>query len=84
MFFVSVVLKLSPRTARGRFSQRYGQEEIQAGGCRGWAGVLEAYVSFLEYMERSHEDAKGPARGHSQESDKAGLHKRRKVLKPEV
>jgi len=58
--------------------KKFKPEDVAAGR------YVEAYVSFLEYVERIHEDAKGPARGHSQESDKAGLHKRRKVLKPEV
>ena len=36
---------------------------------------MEAYVSFLEYIERIYEAAKSPANDHSEKSRKAGLHK---------
>jgi uncharacterized protein YbjT (DUF2867 family) len=49
--------------------RKYQPDDVEAG-----REYVEAYVSFLEYVERIYEAAKSPAGGHSQESWKAGLH----------
>ena len=50
--------------------KKYNPDDVEAG-----REYVEAYVSFLEYIERIYEAAKSPANDHSEKSRKAGLHK---------
>jgi Family of unknown function (DUF6448) len=53
--------------------KKFKSDDIEAG-----REYVEAYVSFLEYIERIYEAAKSPRGGHSEESGKARLHKEEK------
>lgn len=53
--------------------KKFKPDDVEAG-----REYVEAYVSFLEFIERIYEAAKSPAGGHSEESRKAGLHKEEK------
>jgi Family of unknown function (DUF6448) len=53
--------------------KKFKPDDVEAG-----REYVEAYVSFLEYIERIYEAAKSPAGGHSEESRKAGLPKEEK------
>jgi hypothetical protein len=53
--------------------KKFKPDDVEAG-----REYVEAYVSFLEFIERIYEAAKSPAVGHSEESGKAGLHKEEK------
>jgi hypothetical protein len=53
--------------------KKFKSDDIEAG-----REYVEAYVSFLEFIERIYEAAKSPAGGHSEESGKARLHKEEK------
>lgn len=50
--------------------KKFKPDDVDAG-----REYIEAYVLFLGYVERIYEAAKSPAGGHSQEPNKAGLHK---------
>jgi len=60
---------------REKFKEVLAKKKFKPNDVEAGREYVEAYVSFLEFIERIYEAAKSPAGGHPEESRKAGLHK---------
>ncbi|HET6646006.1 MAG TPA: DUF6448 family protein [Pyrinomonadaceae bacterium] len=60
---------------RQKFEDVLAKKDYQADNVQAGREYVEAYVRFLEHVERIHESTKNPGHGHSEKSGKAALHK---------
>ena len=61
---------------RHKFEDVLAKKDYQADNVQAGREYVEAYVRFLEHVERIHDAAKNPGRGHLEEFGKSGMHKK--------
>lgn len=76
------LLKLLTQEIQSGIGQKFedvlAKKDYQADNVQAGREYVEAYVRFLEHVERIHESAKNPGRGHLEEFGKPVLHKEEK------
>ena len=76
---VEALLKLMTETSedglRGHFHAALSKKRFQSDDVQGGRAYVEAYVSFVHYVEHLYEAARQRAEGHYQEAAEGGAHK---------